>query len=145
MNLGEWVCKARARMGWSLRQMGEEMNCAPSTVSHWEKGRHEPSYKQVLRIAKLTRQRLPGTEAGDILSAEASGMANQALGSTLPEELRRSVLADFADMELEDQVALAGLLHSWAKQTRLMRKVLMERIIPPPQKEKRSGSAGREA
>lgn len=143
MNLGEWVSRARARMGWSLRQMGEEMNCAPSTVSHWEKGRHEPSYRQMLRIAQLTRQQLPGTEAGDFLAATATGISGQALRSALPDELRRSVLADFADMELDDQVALAGLLHSWAKQTRLMRKVLMERILPPPQQVKRSGSAGR--
>lgn len=54
MELKEWIKAARARKGWTQTQLGEVVSVTKGNVSSWEKGRHEPSYSQLLKIAEAT-------------------------------------------------------------------------------------------
>ena len=134
MDLGGWVRMARARMGWSLRQTADAMQCTPSTVSHWEHGRHEPSYRQVVRLAHLTGQPLPGIS----VPAASHGPAPTAVGLA-PEEVRRMLLADWDELPLDDQIKLVGVVHSLAEYMRLNRRLLMEKITPRKTRPRKPG------
>lgn len=54
MEISEWVSKARSSKGWTQVQMGDALGLTKGNVSAWEKGRHEPSYRQILKIRELT-------------------------------------------------------------------------------------------
>jgi transcriptional regulator with XRE-family HTH domain len=52
--LGAWVKAARQSRGWTQQHLGDLIGRGKQNVSGWEKGRHEPSFLQVLRIRDLT-------------------------------------------------------------------------------------------
>lgn len=54
MELGEWIRAARKSRGWTGDQLAERLNTTKANVSHWETGKHEPSFAQVLLIRDLT-------------------------------------------------------------------------------------------
>ena len=54
MVLKEWIKAARDSKGWTQTQLGEVVAVTKGNVSSWEKGRHEPSYSQLLKISEAT-------------------------------------------------------------------------------------------
>lgn len=53
-SIGQWIEKARKHRGWSQTQLGDEIGVSKANVSHWETGKHEPSFGQLLRIRDVT-------------------------------------------------------------------------------------------
>lgn len=53
-SIGEWVRKARAARGWNQERLGEALSVSKANVSHWETGKHEPSFPQLLKIRDVT-------------------------------------------------------------------------------------------
>jgi transcriptional regulator with XRE-family HTH domain len=52
--LGKWIESARAYKRWTQTQLGDEIGVSKANVSHWETGKHEPSFGQLLRIRDVT-------------------------------------------------------------------------------------------
>lgn len=57
--IGNWVRNAREHRRWTQTQLADEMGVTKANVSHWERGAHEPSYRQLIRIKHLTGYPLP--------------------------------------------------------------------------------------
>ena len=55
----EWVKAARAKAGLTLEQLGDLVGRTKSNVAQWEKGKHSPSYAQMLALSKVTGHPLP--------------------------------------------------------------------------------------
>ncbi|ARP89802.1 hypothetical protein CAL14_05460 [Bordetella genomosp. 9] len=62
MDIKSWIKAARLHAGFTQTQLGEPLGVSKGNVSAWEKGRHEPSFEQLVRIAEVTRyeEPLPG-------------------------------------------------------------------------------------
>ena len=61
-----YIKKARLAMQMTQDQFAAEFNCTKSNVSGWEKGRHEPPYRILRAIAKISGVPLPvGNDHGD--------------------------------------------------------------------------------
>jgi transcriptional regulator with XRE-family HTH domain len=54
MKIGEWVREARKARGWSQETLAEKLGREKANISHWETGKHEPSFGQLLLIRDLT-------------------------------------------------------------------------------------------
>ena len=52
--LGKWIEAARAHKKWTQTQLGDEIGVSKANISHWETGKHEPSFGQLLRIRDVT-------------------------------------------------------------------------------------------
>lgn len=52
--IGDWIKSARAAKGWNQERLGEAVGVSKANVSHWETGKHEPSFNQLLRIRDVT-------------------------------------------------------------------------------------------
>lgn len=53
-SIGSWVAAARKHKGWVQEQLGDAMGLTKANISHWETGKHEPSFGQMLKIRDLT-------------------------------------------------------------------------------------------
>ena len=61
--IGGWIAQARKARGWTQDQLGERLGVTKANVSHWETGKHEPSFGQLLKIKDLTGQPLRDVSA----------------------------------------------------------------------------------
>lgn len=52
--LGAWLRAARESRGWTQDRLGDALGVTKQNVYHWETGKHEPSFEQILRIRDLT-------------------------------------------------------------------------------------------
>ncbi len=53
-DVSQWIKRARASRGWRQEDLGEALGVTKANVSHWETGKHEPSFLQLLRIRDVT-------------------------------------------------------------------------------------------
>lgn len=53
-SIGQWIVKARSHKQWTQTQLGDAIGVTKANVSHWETGKHEPSFGQLLRIKNVT-------------------------------------------------------------------------------------------
>jgi len=62
MDIKSWIKAARQHAQLTQAQLGEPLGVGKGNVSAWEKGRHEPSFEQLVRISEITRysEPLPG-------------------------------------------------------------------------------------
>ena len=62
MDIKSWIKAARQHAQLTQAQLGEPLGVGKGNVSAWEKGRHEPSFEQLVRIGEITRypESLPG-------------------------------------------------------------------------------------
>lgn len=49
-----WIKAARDAKGWTQETLGEKLGVTKANVSHWETGKHDPSFLQLLKIRDLT-------------------------------------------------------------------------------------------
>ncbi|WP_170933574.1 LexA family transcriptional regulator [Burkholderia multivorans] len=59
MEISEWVLFARTSKNLTQLQLGEALSVSKANVSAWEKGRHDPSWAQILKIRQVTGVPLP--------------------------------------------------------------------------------------
>ena len=57
--LAEWIKAARLHRKLTQEALGDAVGVSKQNVNAWEKGRHEPSFAQAVRIAQLTGYPLP--------------------------------------------------------------------------------------
>jgi transcriptional regulator with XRE-family HTH domain len=103
MELKEWVRNARKSRGWSQQQLAEQMGREKANISHWETGKHEPSFGQLLRIRDLTGY--PLHELGLNPEWPLPKVPREALTSLTPEQLeavQRGLLVALATARTED-------------------------------------------
>lgn len=50
----QWIRRARESRGWTQTDLGDRIGVTKANVSHWETGKHEPSFLQLLRIRDVT-------------------------------------------------------------------------------------------
>lgn len=64
MNIGHWVKQCRNEAGLTQTELGEKLSVSKGNVSAWETNKHEPSYVQMVEIAKAAffKVPLPGIE-----------------------------------------------------------------------------------
>ena len=62
MNISNWIRVSRKTAGLTQTELGDTLGVTKGNVSAWEAGRHEPSYRQMLKIAKSLRATLPGVQ-----------------------------------------------------------------------------------
>lgn len=96
MNIGEWIKRARKAAGLTGEQLGDQLGVGKANVSSWEHGRHDASYRQVIKIAQLAKMTLPLPPG---VSLPPSGMSPQAfhiadkIDAIRDERLQRAVYA----------------------------------------------------
>lgn len=59
MEISAWIKASRLAAEMTQTELGDALGVTKGNVSAWENGRHEPSYSQMLKIAELTKSRLP--------------------------------------------------------------------------------------
>lgn len=59
INLGEWVKEARTSAKMTQESLGFELGMTKANVSNMEKGRTNPSFEHILKIAQITNMELP--------------------------------------------------------------------------------------
>lgn len=74
-DIASWVREARISAELSQEALGEKLGKTKGNISAWEKGRHEPSFKQVIQISAITGHLLP---AGIVVKAAKTPAANDA-------------------------------------------------------------------
>lgn len=64
MDMKQWILNARQHAKLTQPQLGELLGLTKGNISAWEKGRHEASLDQLLKIAEVTgyREPLPGVD-----------------------------------------------------------------------------------
>jgi len=65
MDIGQWVKRCRKAAGITQTELGEKLHVSKGNVSAWETNKHEPSYGQMIEIARLAKFTisLPGMTA----------------------------------------------------------------------------------
>lgn len=83
-----WIAAARKKKEWTQADLGERMGVTKANVSHWETGKHDPSFLQLLKIRDLT-----GHPLQDVLSPEDWPFGNIPIEriKALDDEQRKSV------------------------------------------------------
>lgn len=111
MDIGAWIRAARAAKGWTGADLADRLGTSKANVSHWETGKHEPSFAQLLRIRDITghplrevepdthwvfpaipRERITSLEPDQLRALQASVMAALTMIVSDPpsEKLRRT-------------------------------------------------------
>lgn len=62
MEMKDWIHAARLHAKLTQQQLGDAMGVTKGNVSSWEKGRHDASHEQLVKIAAITgyKEPLPG-------------------------------------------------------------------------------------
>jgi len=81
----DWVKAARAKAGLTLEQLGDLVGRTKANVGHWEKGKHSPSYAQMIAISRVTGHPLP--EAADLVMLDPSNIGNVIKGPEMRGEV----------------------------------------------------------
>lgn len=59
MDIGQWVKQCRKEAQLTQEALGEKLDLSKANVSAWETNKHEPSYAQMVKIAKLAGFKVP--------------------------------------------------------------------------------------
>lgn len=59
LNIPEWVLAARQHAKMTQGDLGEKLGLTRGNISSWEKGRHEPGYRQLIKVSELTGYPMP--------------------------------------------------------------------------------------
>lgn len=102
----EWIRAARTNAGFTMERLGEALGRTKANVHAWEKGLHEPSFSQVMRIARVTKFSLfeldewvaDGSARINELRSVDLGEALEVLGSELAEDMPDDIRQDAADL-----------------------------------------------
>jgi transcriptional regulator with XRE-family HTH domain len=81
-DIASWVKQARSHWGQSQEALGDLLGKTKGNISAWEKGRHEPSFKQVIQISEITGYPLP-----DNIKIKTPGDENRPSGMVPPDDL----------------------------------------------------------
>lgn len=67
INISEFIKAAREKLGLTQLQLAEFIGCTKGNISAWEKGRHEPSYSQMVKLSKKSGIPLPHDQANEFI------------------------------------------------------------------------------
>lgn len=88
MEIKEWIKAAREAAEMTQEDLGEALSRTKGNVSGWEKGLHEPSFSQILRISVVTRQSLsPGPAAAGFGDASTRDVTRHRENATRQERV----------------------------------------------------------
>ncbi|WP_224785338.1 LexA family protein [Pandoraea pnomenusa] len=59
MDIAQWIRASREAAQLKQDELAEKLGKTRGNISAWENGRHEPSYSQILEIARLTKHAVP--------------------------------------------------------------------------------------
>lgn len=59
MDIGQWVKQCRLAAKITQTELGERLHVSKANVSAWETGKHEPSYAQMVEIARAAKFTVP--------------------------------------------------------------------------------------
>lgn len=59
MEIGQWVKQCRMAANITQTELGERLHVSKGNVSAWETNKHEPSYAQMIEIAKAAKFSVP--------------------------------------------------------------------------------------
>jgi transcriptional regulator with XRE-family HTH domain len=109
MDIGAWIKAARAARGWTQVDLAEKVGTSKANLSHWETGKHEPSFGQLLRIRDVTghplrevepdrawpfpaipRERITSLSPSQLLALQSSMLAALALITEAPSHVTQS-------------------------------------------------------
>lgn len=146
MDIADWVFRARTAANLTQEELGAHLGVTKGNVSAWEKGRHEPSYRQMARIAQLTNFALPMPPTG---YAEPSSIGPVHLADETDERAQAyradAVLAGLGDilqaLPPARRGAFADALSGWARDGGAdhWRLMLLALITTPPEKQRLAG------
>jgi transcriptional regulator with XRE-family HTH domain len=116
MDVGAWIKAARKHGGLTQDQVGERLGVSKSNVSAWENNRHEPSYRQMLAMARFTGYALPYDDSPpvgiELIASEPLDVA----GSHWRDELLQALGTLLATIQPSLRSAVADTLAGWARE-----------------------------
>lgn len=93
MNIGLWVKAARKSAGWTQTKLGDAVGRTKANVGHWETGKHEPSFDQMVAISVATKYPMPATEALQNTTVYSKGLP---AAPAIPIESAKTYILDHA-------------------------------------------------
>jgi len=84
--IGKWIAAARKSCGWNQEQLGTHLGTSKANVSHWETGKHEASFAQLLKIRDLTGYQL--RDVGAAAEWPLPEVSREMITSLSPEQLK---------------------------------------------------------
>lgn len=62
MEIKDWIKAARLHAHLTQEEPGDKLGLTKGNLSAWENGRHEPGFRQIIKIGKITQYPLPTDE-----------------------------------------------------------------------------------
>lgn len=59
MEIKDWIKAARLHAHLTQEELGDKLGLTKSNISSWENGRHEPGFRQIIKMGKITQYPLP--------------------------------------------------------------------------------------
>lgn len=112
MNIGLWVKAARKSAGWTQTKLGDAVGRTKANVGHWETGKHEPSFDQIVAISRATGFPLPtdSSSQGSVLNVPIGVIKGHSEVSPLPTYRDRLQQAmHFTNKSCEDVASATGI------------------------------------
>jgi SOS-response transcriptional repressor LexA len=72
MDIGKWIKASREAADLKQEQLAERLGKSRGNVSAWENGRHDPSFMQILDIARITHHAVPIPGLGNVQAVSAA-------------------------------------------------------------------------
>lgn len=125
IDLPKWIRDGRKSKGLTQERLAEGLGLIKQTISHWETGRHAPSYQQVLELAAVFGCQMP-TE-GDLQRASVAPQpaAQHSATAATADEKEQTLLTMFRKLKPDEQMVYLEKLVadvSAAEATRFIRE-----------------------
>lgn len=111
-DIAAWVREARSHWGQSQEALGDRLGKTKGNISAWEKGRHEPSFKQVIQISEITGHPLPQNISLKSTKQEAADIENLIDANRLIDLIRGYQKANAAEKDAIFRVIRIALKRS---------------------------------
>ncbi|WP_244105146.1 LexA family protein [Burkholderia ambifaria] len=146
MDIGEWIKASREAAALKQDELAERLGKTRGNVSAWENGRHEPSFGQILEIARITKHAIPipgvadspignvapanvGTRRVPLISSVQAGLMSEAIAPFPPGGAFEYLLTD---LDLSDHAfALEVEGESMAPEFMPGDRIIVEPAIAP--------------
>lgn len=67
IDIPKFVKTARTKLGMTQLELADFMGCTKGNINSWEKGRHEPSYSQIIKLSRKSGVPMPHDQSNEFM------------------------------------------------------------------------------
>lgn len=105
IDIPKWIRDGRKGKTLTQDKLAEELGLIKQTISHWETGRHAPSYQQMLQMAAVFKRPLPTADHDQSAPAAAPPAELPSAAERTADEKEQTLLTMFRKLKPDEQMA----------------------------------------